>query len=258
MKTYILESIGKFKNDALPKAIYDVMKWILAVLFLYIASKFIPEDFSFYKFIATEYVVKLYWSAIYTMLLIITTFLLFRSIYLKKYKDLEKDNFTDEITGLKNHKALKSYLKKTINELLITSKISTLSIIILDIDDFKTFNSKYGHTKADKILKSLGQLLNSDKRTTDETFRMFKGDEYVVIAKNTCLSDAFKAAERKRDMIENNTFLIKEENFKLTVSCGVTEFKKEEDDIDAFLNRASLALSTAKETKGKNNTKSHY
>jgi PleD family two-component response regulator len=69
---------------------------------------------------------------------------------------LEKDNFTDEITGLKNHKALKSHLKKTIEELLNTSKIATLSIILIDIDDFKEYNTKYGHTKADKILKSLG------------------------------------------------------------------------------------------------------
>lgn len=257
MMNYIKNSIQKFKGDALSKAIYDVSKGLLIALIIIIGSTFIPKDFSFYKFIATAYVIKLYWSAIYSILLIIATFLILRLIYLKKYKVLEKDNFTDEITGLKNHKALKAYLKITIND-LNTSRISTLSIIMIDIDDFKKFNSTYGHTKADKILKSLGQLLNNDKRATDETFRMFKGDEYVVIAKNTCLSDALKAAERKRDMIENNTFLIKEENFKLTVSCGVTEFKKEEDDIDAFLNRASLALTTAKETKGKNNTKSHY
>lgn len=258
MMSYIKKSIQKFNVDALSKAIYDLIKGLLIALVIIIGSIFIPKDFSFYKFIATTYEVKLYWSAIYSILLIIMAFLLFRLIYLKKYKALEKDNFTDEITGLKNHKALKTYLKKTINELLNTSKISSLSIIILDIDNFKTFNTKYGHTKADKILKSLGQLLYNDKRGTDDTFRFFKGDEYIVIAKNTCLADAVKAAERKRDMIDKNTFIIDDERINLTVSCGVTEFKKEEDDIDTFLNRASLALTTAKSTAGKNNTKSHY
>lgn len=171
---------------------------------------------------------------------------------------LQKDNFTDGLTGVKNHKALCEFLKKSIDE-LNALKIKSLSVIIIDVDDFKKFNTDFGHTKSDQILKSLGQLLNNDKRATDETFRQFlRGDEFVVITKDTNLGDAVKAAERKRKLIENNTFCIKDENFRLTVSCGVTEFKKEEDDIDIFLNRASQALAISKQIKGKNNTKSNY
>ncbi len=251
-------SLQKFKSDALSKAIYDSIKSLIFLLVGVLIPLIIPEKFSLRAFLKMEYTVYLYGIIIYSIILIIIAFLLIRLIYLKKYKTLEKDNFTDEITGLKNHKALKKHLNKTIEELLNTSKIETLSIIFIDIDDFKDYNTRYGHTKADKILKSLGQLLHNDKRGTDETFRLFKGDEYIVIAKNTCLADAVTAANRKRQSIADNTFIIDETSINLSVSCGVTEFKKEEDTIDTFLNRASLALMSAKEIKGKNNTKSNY
>lgn len=255
---YFSNSLQKFKTDALSKAIYDAIKYLFILLLGVLMSFLIPEKFSIKAFLKTEYTVYLYGIIIYSIMLIIIAFLFIRVIYLKKYKALEKDNFTDEITGLKNHKALKSHLKKTIEELLNTSKIETLSIILIDIDDFKEYNTKYGHTKADKILKSLGQFLHSDKRSTDETFRLFKGDEYVVIAKNTSLSQAKIAANRKRQSIAENNFIIEDTIINLTVSCGVTEFKKDEDTIDTFLNRASLALMSAKKITGKNNTKSNY
>lgn len=255
---YFSNSLQKFKSDALSKAIYDSIKSLIFLLVGVLIPLIIPEKFSLRAFLKMEYTVYLYGIIIYSIILIIIAFLLIRLIYLKKYKTLEKDNFTDEITGLKNHKALKKHLNKTIEELLNTSKIETLSIIFIDIDDFKDYNTRYGHTKADKILKSLGQLLHNDKRGTDETFRLFKGDEYIVIAKNTCLADAVTAANRKRQSIADNTFIIDETSINLSVSCGVTEFKKEEDTIDTFINRASLALMAAKEIKGKNNTKSNY
>ncbi|WP_432670509.1 GGDEF domain-containing protein [Flavobacterium sp. SM2513] len=255
---YINNSLQKFKSDALSKAVYDAIRYLLILLIGLVIALVIPDKFSLRAFLKTEFKVYLYGIFIYSIILIITAFLLIRLVYLKKYKALEKDNFTDEITGLKNHKALKAHLSKTIDELLYTSKIETLSIIIFDIDNFKEYNTKYGHTKADKILKSLGHLLHNDKRGTDETFRLFKGDEYIVIAKNTCLSDAVTAANRKRESIADNTFIIDEISIYLSVSCGVTEFKKEDDTIDTFLNRASLALMSAKEIKGKNSTKSNY
>ena len=255
---YFKNSFQKFKSDALSKAIYDAVKYLVVALVGIILASYIPVKFSIKTFLITYYTFELYIILIYSISIIIVAFLIIRYIYLKKYKALEKDNFTDEITGIKNHKALKVHLKKVISELLETSKIITISIIIIDIDNFKEFNTKYGHTKADKILASLGQLLHNDKRGTDDTFRFFKGDEYVVIAKNTCLADAIKAADRKREMIAENTFLIDEMSINLSVSCGVTEFKKSEDTIDSFLNRASKALALAKETKGKNNTKSNY
>lgn len=257
--SYFKKSINKFKDDFFAKSIYDIIKWIGIAFLLYISTKLIPDNFSFINFLNTEYLIRLYCSIIYTIIIFILSFLLFENLHNKRYRALQLDNFTDELTGLKNHKALNEYLTKTVEELKNSTKWNSLSVIVIDVDNFKAFNTTFGHTKSDQILNRLGQLLNSDKRATDETFRQFlRGDEFVVIAKDTNMGDAIKAAERKRKMIENNVFNIDEVFYKLTVSCGVTEFKKEKDTIDSFLNRASIALMSAKKIKGKNNTKSNY
>lgn len=257
--SYFKNSIKKFKDDFFAKGIYDVIKYLGIGLLIYLTTLLLPSDFSFFKFLGTEYLIKLYYSIVYTILIVAFSFLIFKQVYNKRYSALQTDNFTDELTGLKNHKALKEYLEKTVDELKKSSKWNSLSVIVIDVDNFKVFNTTFGHTKSDQILKKLGQLLNNDKRATDETFRQFlRGDEFVVIANETSMGEAIKAAERKRKMIENNIFNIDEVYYKLTVSCGVTEFKKDDDTIDTFLNRASLALTSAKNTKGKNNTKSHY
>lgn len=259
MISYIKNSIQKLKSDALPKIIYDIAKWSIVPFLIYLGTLLFPKNFSIIKFLSTEYLMKLYYLIFYTFIIFLITLMIFKTIYTKKINALRKDNFTDELTGLKNHKALYDFLNQLIEEINNGSKIKTLSIIIIDVDNFKYFNTAFGHTTSDQILKNLGQLLNNDKRITDETFRQFlRGDEFVVVVKDTNLGDTFKAAERKRVMIENNIFNIKDIFYKLTVSCGVTEFKKDEDTIDTFLNRASQALMSAKAVENKNNTKSHY
>ncbi|OUD34595.1 GGDEF domain-containing protein, partial [Flavobacterium sp. FPG59] len=176
-------------------------------------------------------------------------FLIFR--YKSKLDNLIRDNNIDELTGLKNHKGLKISL-----ESLIKDFKDNTSIILIDIDNFKSFNTKYGYGEADLLLKKVGELLGSDKRATDETFRFFqRGDEFAVIAKETNLGQALQAAERKRKMISNNIFSIHDNTHRLTICCGITSLKNE-DSIDTLTDRLSKALKEAKNTKGKNNTKS--
>lgn len=130
-------------------------------------------------------------------------------------------------------------------------------MIIIDIDDFKQFNTKFDYNTADDVLKKVGELLLNDKRATDETFRQFlRGDEFLVIASETNLNGAVMAAERKRKLIQKALFYIDGKNHHITVSCGVTELKKGSDDFVSFTNRVTQALNAAKEVKGKNNTKS--
>ncbi len=255
MKKYLIESIEKLKKDALSKLIYDFLKWLIPTLFLFIGTNWLPEKFALVKYIFTKLEITLYWFVIYSLSLIILSILTVRLVFKKKYKALRTDNFTDELTGLKNHKALKVYL----NEKLIESKSNakSLSLIIIDVDDFKNFNSTVGFNTADKILKKIGELLSNDKRATDETFRQFlRGDEFLVVASETNLHGAFLAAERKRKLIQNAIIGIEGKQFQLTVSCGVTELKKEEDDFTSITDRVIVALNEAKKQVGKNCTKS--
>ena len=249
--SYLKKSLAKFRQDALSKVFYDILKWLIIAILTFSATKLLPEDTSFGAVLTTNLTLSLYTVFLIVLGIVILTVFLVSIIFNRKYEAIRTDNFTDELTGLKNHKAFKEYLTKK-----LTSD-RTFSIIILDVDDFKRFNTEYNPNIADKVLSKLGELLGNDKRITDETFRQFlRGDEFVIIASDTSLNDAVKAAERKRSLIENTTFVVEEKPMKLTVSCGVTEFKKTKDDFVSITDRVNQALLDAKKVSGKNNTKS--
>ena len=128
----------------------------------------------------------------------------------------------------------------------------------MDIDNFKDFNSKYGFQVADGIMEKLGTLLKSDSRITDSTFRQhMKGDEFIILTRETNLENAVRAANRKRELIEKTGFQTENEQVVyLTVCCGVVEYNPNKDNNDSFLLRAHTAMMSAKSIEGKNQTKS--
>ena len=245
----IKKSFEKFKSELLSKGFYDIFKAIL-IFVGGLLSTYLISLFPFVKtFLVSDVTMPMYFIITLGVFIISSLFLLFR--YKSKLDNLIRDNNIDELTGLKNHKDLKILL-----ESLLKNFKDNISVILIDIDDFKSFNTEYGYGEADLILKKLGELLGSDKRATDETFRFFqRGDEFVVIARETNLGQALQAAERKRRMISNNIFSVADNNHHITVCCGVTTLKKE-DSIETLTNRVSKALEEAKSIKGKNNTKS--
>ena len=245
----IKKSFEKFKSELLSKGFYDIFKAIL-IFVGGLLSTYLISLFPFVKtFLVSDVTMPMYFIITLGIFIISSLFLLFR--YKSKLDNLIRVNNIDELTGLKNHKALKSLL-----EALLKNFKDNISVILIDIDDFKSFNTEYGYGEADLILKKLGELLGSDKRATDETFRFFqRGDEFVVIAKETNLGQALQAAERKRKMISNNIFSVGDNKHHLTICCGVTTLKKN-DSIETLTDRASKALKEAKSIKGKNNTKS--
>ena len=249
--SYLKKSFDKFRQDALSKIFYDILKWLTIAILAFAATKLFPKDTSFGELLTTPLSLSLYTVLLIALGTIIITVLVVYIIFSRKYEAIRTDNFTDELTGLKNHKAFKEHLtKRLFND-------RTFSIIIIDVDDFKRFNTEYNPNIADQVLGKLGELLSNDKRITDETFRQFlRGDEFVIIASDTSLNDAVKAAERKRTLIENTTFVVEQKPMKLTVSCGVTEFKKGKDDFVSITDRVNQALVDAKGVSGKNNTKS--
>lgn len=249
--SYFRKSVDKFRQDSLSKLFYDLIKWLVFTIIIFAATKLFPETTSIGEFLTKNVSASVYSLFLIALVIIGLTVLIVSVLFNKKYDAIRIDNFTDELTGLKNYKAFREYIVSNV------SSDKTFSIIIIDVDDFKRFNTEYNPNTADKILSKLGELLGSDKRATDETFRQFlRGDEFVVIANETNLNDAIRAAERKRTLIANTTFIIDEKPFKITVSCGVTEFKKSKDDLDSITNRVNQALVEAKAVAGKNNTKS--
>jgi diguanylate cyclase (GGDEF)-like protein len=133
-------------------------------------------------------------------------------------------------------------------------KDEPISLILIDVDDFKKFNEENSYEIADKILSKLGKLLNKDSRITDETYRYFmRGDEFLIIAKETSISNAQLASERKRKLIQDSTLIVDNSSYRLTVCCGVTEFNKSEKS-EEVIERLNKALQNAKKKPNKNNT----
>ncbi len=126
---------------------------------------------------------------------------------------------------------------------------STLIIMVWDIDYFKKVNDTYGHQAGDKVLKVVAGLLRKNLRETDFIAR-FGGEEFVGLMPETTLGGGFKIAEKIRGAVENLEFHYRGSNVKVTISCGISLFIKNDTPESAFA-RADKALYQAKD-EGRN------
>lgn len=246
---YLKDSFSKFKKDVLSKVFYDLLKYLFITFILVLILKYVPiaKEKLELELSITIWVILIYSLALIGISLT-TSYLLFN----KRFKKIQADSRIDELTGLKNYKALELDISNLVSNWNLNDE--PISLILLDIDDFKKFNEDNSYEVADKILRKLGNLLTKDSRITDETYRYFmRGDEFLIIARKTSISNAQIAAERKRKLIADSTFNIDGKNFNFTVSCGVTEYNKGELKSEV-LERVNQALQSAKKKPNKNRT----
>ena len=159
-------------------------------------------------------------------------------------KKVELLSITDRLTSMYNRLKLDETF---IYELKMSKRYKTdFSIIIIDIDNFKTINDTYGHNTGDIILKHIATILKENTRDTDTVGR-WGGDEFLLICPKTTLTAAIKLAEKIRKTIEETRFpTIKH----TTLSLGIANYKNNDTQID-MINRADKELYLAK-SKGKN------
>ena len=119
-----------------------------------------------------------------------------------------------------------------------------LSLLVMDIDHFKTLNDTYGHLAGDKALTTLAKRLHGNVRETDFLAR-YGGEEFVIIMPRTGRDDALKVAEKLRRMVEQCAFHFRTEPVRVTISCGIAEFH-EGDDPESVFRRGDDALYRAK------------
>lgn len=156
-------------------------------------------------------------------------------------------SITDELTGLFNQRHFFDRLKAEVDRAQRYSK--TLSIILMDVDDFKVFNDMYGHLEGDKVLNAIGHVINGHIRSSDTAFR-YGGEEFIVIMPETNGSSASIVADRIRMGFGSHAFETKEHGTQhLTLSLGITEYASGEP-LDVFVKRADTNMYTAKK-KGK-------
>lgn len=151
----------------------------------------------------------------------------------------------DDLTGLLNRRAL---LERLEQEAYRSKRYgSKLSLIICDIDYFKTINDSFGHDIGDKVLRRVSTLLVESLRTTDIIGR-YGGDEFFMILPETSMEGAREIAERIRSFISDFEFNMGGSNpIKTSVSLGIAEFNPLKEDIEDLIKRADNALYMAKD-----------
>ncbi len=152
-----------------------------------------------------------------------------------KSEFLSKTTTKDELTGLYLRAVFDVVLKRNIEE---TNRDNTsLSLFMIDIDDFKSINDTYGHQEGDNVLKIIGLTISDLARKMDFPAR-YGGEEFAIIMPKADKEQAFKAAERIRKAIAQLKF----KGFSVTVSIGISQADRDVNTPDKLIHAADTAL----------------
>ncbi|MEC4749668.1 diguanylate cyclase [Methylomicrobium sp. Wu6] len=155
----------------------------------------------------------------------------------------------DYLTGLANRR---HFMQQAEAELARTLRYGgALSLLMLDLDNFKQINDNYGHLTGDRVLQTFSELCQSTLREADLIGRL-GGEEFVIMLPATGIAEAVKVAERLRKMIADIFIPLEDgQPLRFTVSIGVTALNELCAHIDAMLQKADQSLYKAKE-EGRN------
>ncbi|MDD5246155.1 MAG: diguanylate cyclase [Candidatus Omnitrophica bacterium] len=159
---------------------------------------------------------------------------------------------SDSLTELWNHGYFQYLLYSELEKAKAIN--AGLSLILLDIDDFKVYNDKLGHQAGDSILKDLALLLKNQSRKMDQVCR-YGGEEFTIILPQADKNEAFMIAERLRQDIVKSHFVHEEilPQNRLTVSIGISSYPADGTTPSELIHSCDKALYQAKQ-KGKNTT----
>jgi diguanylate cyclase (GGDEF)-like protein len=165
------------------------------------------------------------------------------------YQEIQQLAVRDGLTGLHNYR----YFRQQIDRIVQQARRygSPLSMLMIDLDNFKTYNDSYGHLRGDMILKEIAALLLAHTRASDLVAR-YGGEEFAVLLPETGEEHAHSVGEKIRQVIEEHPFALAAGELpkSLTISVGVAS-SSAEPSADSLIQKADVALYRAKEA-GKN------
>lgn len=166
-------------------------------------------------------------------------------IELKLFEQTQASVYRDELTGLHNYRFFCEYLTQEIRR--AERLRSPVSLVMLDVDNFKLYNDLNGHDAGNDVLAVVGGLLSASLRKMDISAR-YGGEEFALILPATPKVGAQLVAERARRTVEQHSFS-KEEGQpggKLTISAGVATYPADAADVAELVRRADRAMYLAK------------
>jgi diguanylate cyclase (GGDEF)-like protein len=164
------------------------------------------------------------------------------------YAEVQRLAVKDELTGLYNRRGFLSIGQREWDRSIRLG--SPLTLLFLDIDEFKKFNDRYSYAVGDQVLRLLADCLKDNMRTIDFAGR-YGGEEFVVLLPETGLNSARQVAERLRNNIKNIRLDTGLDQASFTVSIGVCQKTTDLPDLDALIDLGGNALRQAKK-EGRN------
>jgi diguanylate cyclase (GGDEF)-like protein len=161
----------------------------------------------------------------------------------------------DPLTGVPNRRSLKESLESDISR--ARRNQLPLSVMVSDVDNFKSFNTRFGHLTGDRVLTDVASLLRRNFRAGDTIVR-YGGDEFVVVMPDTDMDRAKAAVERLNRLIDAWNVNHKSCGYSLGLSCGLTQFVEgatadsliQAADQDMYVRKGGSALSRAAAAAG--------
>ncbi|MEC9482130.1 MAG: diguanylate cyclase [Halomonas sp.] len=155
-------------------------------------------------------------------------------------QELEEQATLDHLTGTHNRRAFDRAIRQAIEN--CERRGGTFSLLIFDVDHFKSVNDRHGHDAGDDLLKALTGMVRQCLRQTDLLSR-WGGEEFTILLSDTPISGAVQLAERIRQRVEKACF----SGISITISVGLTQYRSG-DGSDTMILRADDALYQAKRT----------
>jgi diguanylate cyclase (GGDEF)-like protein len=149
---------------------------------------------------------------------------------------------TDQLTGLLNRRGFEENFNSQVNRAQRVNQSFCLALV--DIDDFKAINDRYGHLLGDELLRKIADLVLSQIRNIDTVAR-WGGEEFAILIDKSTISDAFYVAEKIRMTIQDSNLDLPQINDRITISIGLTQYRQGQTMLE-FLDVADTALFLAK------------
>ncbi len=160
-------------------------------------------------------------------------------------KTLEHMTHHDPMTAIYN----RDYVEKQIEYEFTKSKRygNLFSLILFDIDKFKTVNDTFGHIAGDEVLKNTASTIKSQLRSSD-VFGRYGGEEFIILLPETNLANTAALSMRIRESIERMTTVYNNIEIKITISLGVVQFRPDIKDYLQMVHEADIALYHSKQS----------
>jgi diguanylate cyclase (GGDEF)-like protein len=120
-----------------------------------------------------------------------------------------------------------------------------LSVIMIDIDHFKSINDAHGHAAGDRVLQQLSQCLRDTARKEDSVCR-WGGEEFLMICPSAGIQECSRFAERLRKLVEQIRIQVEGQAIQITISAGVSSWTPDSKHVEQLLGQADVALYEAK------------